>query len=92
MSHLSEGFVVPAERSSESHSSDIMAGIPVFPGTRVPLQSLADYVRSGQGVAAFVRDFPSVSPALVNEALIAGLEALIAKRSGKARLGRETDQ
>lgn len=79
------------ESSRVSQSSDIMAGIPVFPGTRVPLQSLVEYLRAGEGVTAFLRDFPSVKPAQASEALAAGLEALISKSSAKARFVAERD-
>ena len=42
-------------------SKDILGGTPVFPGTRVPIQSLIDYLESGDTVNDFLHDFPSVS-------------------------------
>ena len=42
-------------------SKDILGGAPVFPGTRVPIQALIDYLESGDTVNDFIHDFPSVS-------------------------------
>ena len=42
-------------------SKDILGGTPVFRGTRVPVQSLIDYLESGDTVNDFLHDFPSVS-------------------------------
>lgn len=44
------------------HSNpDILGGTPVFVGTRVPIQSLFDYLESGETLAEFLRQFPSVT-------------------------------
>lgn len=40
---------------------DILGGVPVFAGTRVPLKALIDYLASGHPLAEFLDDFPSVS-------------------------------
>ncbi len=40
---------------------DIMGGTPCFVGTRVPFQTLLDYLEAGQPLDEFVVDFPSVS-------------------------------
>jgi uncharacterized protein (DUF433 family) len=37
---------------------DIMSGIPVFIGTRVPLQTLFDYLEGEEGLKEFSEDFP----------------------------------
>lgn len=37
---------------------EIMSGVPVFVGTRVPLQTLFDYLESEDGLAEFINDFP----------------------------------
>jgi uncharacterized protein (DUF433 family) len=37
---------------------DIMSGIPVFIGTRVPLQTLFDYLEGEEGLNEFSEDFP----------------------------------
>lgn len=40
---------------------EIMGGTPVFAGTRVPLQTLFDYLRAGDPLDDFLNDFPTVS-------------------------------
>ena len=37
---------------------EIMSGVPVFVGTRVPLETLFDYLESEEGLAEFINDFP----------------------------------
>lgn len=44
-----------------SSSPDIMGGIPVFPGTRVPVQTLLEYIKAGDTIDDFLRGFPSVT-------------------------------
>ncbi len=39
---------------------DILDGTPVFVGTRVPVQSLFDYLEGGETLDEFIRQFPSV--------------------------------
>ena len=43
-----------------SRSSDIMSGAPVFAGTRVPVQSLLDYLAGDHSLDEFLDDFPTV--------------------------------
>ncbi len=38
----------------------IMHGTPCFTGTRVPVQSLLDYIEEGDTLDGFLRDFPTV--------------------------------
>ena len=44
-----------------SSSKDIMSGAVVFTGTRVPLQTLMDYLEEGDSLEDFLEDFPTVS-------------------------------
>ena len=37
---------------------DIMSGTPVFVGTRVPFQTLFDYLEGEEGLSEFSEDFP----------------------------------
>ena len=46
-------------------SSDIMGGTPVFAGTRVPIQTLLDYLEAGDSIDEFLSGFPSVRRAQV---------------------------
>ena len=39
---------------------EILGGTPVFVGTRVPVQSLFDYLEGGEPLDEFLRQFPSV--------------------------------
>jgi uncharacterized protein (DUF433 family) len=40
---------------------EILSGIPVFVGTRVPAKNLFDYLEAGDSIDDFLVDFPSVS-------------------------------
>jgi uncharacterized protein (DUF433 family) len=49
------------EHLSAVHSDpEILEGTPVFVGTRVPFQTLIDYLEEGQSLAEFLTDFPTV--------------------------------
>jgi uncharacterized protein (DUF433 family) len=53
-----------------STSLDTMGGTPVFAGTRVPIQTLLDYLKGGESIDDFLDGFPTVS----KEQVIALLE------------------
>lgn len=38
-----------------------MGGTPVFAGTRVPVQTLIDYLKAGQSIDEFLQGFPTVT-------------------------------
>jgi uncharacterized protein (DUF433 family) len=44
-----------------SRSSDVMGGAAVFAGTRVPVETLFDYLEAGDSIDEFLEGFPSVS-------------------------------
>lgn len=44
-----------------SSSPDILSGTPVFTGTRVPAQSLIDYLEAGETIDDFLVGFPTVT-------------------------------
>ncbi|HEY2531911.1 MAG TPA: DUF433 domain-containing protein [Xanthobacteraceae bacterium] len=46
-------------------SPDIMSGTPVFPGTRVPVQTLLDYLEGDETIDSFLSGFPTVSREMV---------------------------
>ena len=50
---------------------EILGGTPVFVGTRVPFQTLLDYLEAGDPLDEFLEDFPTVS----REQAVAALEA-----------------
>jgi len=39
----------------------IMGGTPVFRGTRVPVQTLLDYLEAGDSLGDFLKGFPTVT-------------------------------
>ena len=41
-------------------SPDVMGGTPVFEGTRVPVQTLIDYLEAGESIDIFLDGFPTV--------------------------------
>lgn len=43
-----------------SISPNIMSGTPVFTGTRVPIQTLLDYLEAGESIDDFLEGFPTV--------------------------------
>ena len=49
---------------------EILGGTPCFRGTRVPVDSLIDYLEAGDSLDEFLDNFPSVS----REAAITALE------------------
>jgi uncharacterized protein (DUF433 family) len=40
---------------------DVLGGVPVFRGTRVPFQTLLEYLEGGQTLDEFLDDFPTVT-------------------------------
>jgi len=44
-----------------STSPDIMGGTPVFAGSRVPVQTLLDYLAGGDSIDDFLGGFPTVT-------------------------------
>ncbi len=53
-----------------SVTPDVMSGTPVFAGTRVPIQTLLDYLEAGESIRDFLEGFPTVK----REQVIAFLE------------------
>lgn len=49
---------------------DILGGTPVFRGTRVPIQTLFDYLEGGETLEDFLQGFPTVT----RESAVAALE------------------
>jgi uncharacterized protein (DUF433 family) len=44
-----------------STDPDVMGGTPVFTGTRVPVQTLLDFLQAGESIHDFLEGFPSVT-------------------------------
>jgi uncharacterized protein (DUF433 family) len=58
---------------------EIMGGTPVFVGTRVPFQTLLDYLEAGDPLDEFLEDFPSVTRVQAIAVLEAAKESLLAR-------------
>ncbi len=56
-----------------------MGGTVVFVGTRVPLQTLLDYLEAGEPLGEFLEDFPTVSREQAVAALEFAKDALVAR-------------
>ena len=52
---------MPTKHPIVHSNPDILSGTPVFVGTRVPVQSLFDYLAGGDTLDEFLRQFPSVT-------------------------------
>jgi len=44
-----------------SSNPEVMGGAPVFCGTRVPVQTLIDYLEAGDSISDFIEGFPTVT-------------------------------
>lgn len=69
---------MPSTASVVHSDPEILGGTPVFVGTRVPVQALIDYLSSGQPLAEFLEDFPTVSREQAVAVLHEAAEALVA--------------
>jgi uncharacterized protein (DUF433 family) len=58
---------------------EIMGGTPVFVGTRVPFQTLLDYLEAGDPLTEFLEDFPTVTREQAVTALEQAKDALLAR-------------
>jgi uncharacterized protein (DUF433 family) len=54
-----------------------MGGAPVFRGTRVPAQTLLDYLQAGESIDDFLAGFPSVTRDQVVGFLAAAKDSLL---------------
>jgi uncharacterized protein (DUF433 family) len=67
-------------RAIVTSSPDVLSGTPVFAGTRVPVQTLIDYLEGGETVDDFLLGFPTVN----REQVVAFLEEATARMVVKA--------
>jgi len=58
---------------------ETMHGTPVFRGTRVPVQTLFDYLEGGETIEDFLEGFPTVSRTLAIDALEEAKHLLLAR-------------
>ena len=60
---------------------ETMHGTPVFRGTRVPVQTLFEYLEGGETLEDFLEGFPTVSRSLAIDALEEAKQLLLARAS-----------
>ena len=70
---------------------EVRNGTPVFAGSDVPVRLLLEHLDQGKGLEAFLESHPGLRPEVVYQALVLGLEALLAdlpleRRSAQASL------
>ncbi len=58
---------------------ETMHGTPVFRGTRVPVQTLFEYLEGGETLVDFLEGFPTVSHALAIEVLEDAKQLLLSR-------------
>jgi uncharacterized protein (DUF433 family) len=52
---------MPLDSTLISVSPDVMGSTPVFVGTRVPIETLFDYLKAGESVDDCLEGFPTVT-------------------------------
>jgi len=68
---------VDQDRPAVHSDPEVMGGTPVFVGTRVPFQTLLDYLEGGEPLGEFLDDFPTVTRDQAIAALEQAKEALL---------------
>jgi len=56
---------------------EILGGVPVFKGTRVPVKTLFEYLENGYSLDEFLECFPSVTRDFAREVLECSEQALL---------------
>ncbi len=56
---------------------DKLSGVPVFAGTRVPIQNLFDYIEGGDTLEDFLDGFPPVTREQAIDVLVLAKESLL---------------
>ena len=67
-----------------SRDPDTMGGTPVFAGTRVPVQTLIDYLSGGDSLDDFLDGFPSVSRKQAEAFLQIALNSVLAEDDARS--------
>ena len=70
---------MPNARVVVHSDPEILGGTPVFVGTRVPAQSLFDYLEGGETLDEFLRQFPSVDRAQAITVLDMARESIVSR-------------
>jgi len=70
---------MPSKNDIIVKDPEILGGTPVFRGTRVPVQTLFDYLEGGETLEDFLEGFPTVSREMAIAALQQARELLSAR-------------
>ena len=65
------------DKSVIYRSPEVQGGTPVFRGTRVPVKTLLDYLKAGDCLDDFLREYPSVTREQALSVLEIAKEALL---------------
>ena len=76
---MNDEVMSPARPLPIHSDPEIPGGTPVFIGTRVPVQTLLDYLEAGDPLDEFLVDFPSVSREQAVAVLELAKEMLLAR-------------
>ena len=60
---------------------ETMGGTPVFTGTRIPVQTLFDYIEGGDSLNEFLDDYPSISKEAAIEVLNMAKQTLTTEKT-----------
>jgi uncharacterized protein (DUF433 family) len=77
--HGSTCVTTEAVEQAITRDPDVMHGTPVFRGTRVPVQTLFEYLEGGDTLEDFLEGFPTVSRELAIQALEEAKHLLLAR-------------
>lgn len=86
----SESFIGKINMNREqviNTNPDILSGNVVFTGTRVPIQTLIDYLKAGDKLEDFLDGFPSVSREQAQTLLEIAIDSIIAKEQNAHTVG-----
>lgn len=71
------GVLVIARRDIIESRAELLGGVAVFKGTRVPVRTLMDYLEAGDRLDDFLADFPTVTREQAVQALELASQALL---------------
>ncbi len=69
-------MIKKATQSVIQSSKDILGGEPVFRGTRVPIRTLIEYLKAGDRLGHFLKDYPTVTKKQALEVLELAKESI----------------
>ncbi len=70
---------IPSATGLITCDPDTLGGTPVFAGTRVPVETLFDYLSEGDPLNIFLDDFPTVSREQAVAVLASSIASLISR-------------